>query len=173
MASTILVGRVTVGRFLDRVGHRQALLPCLGATALGMSLVAISQGKVMFLAAALVFGAGFGLVYPAYTAYIMKRIPPWRRGAAFGAMLAAFDTGVGSGSTVMGGLIHQLGFRPAFGIAAALAALSLPHFLSRRNESGSIGERRGHADQRSTPAFRPTSSALWKCDARPNRRCCG
>ena len=90
----------------------------------------------MFVLAALVFGAGFGLVYPAYTAYIMKRIPWWRRGAAFGAMLAAFDTGVGSGSTVMGGLIHQFGFRPAFGIAAALAALSLPYFLLAEKRVG-------------------------------------
>lgn len=136
MAVTILVGRVSVGRFLDRLGHRRALLPCLGTTAAGMALLALAQGKGMFILAALVFGAGFGLVYPAYTAYIMKRIPQWRRGAAFGAMLAAFDTGVGSGSTVMGWLIHQLGFRPAFGIAAALAALSLPYFLLAEKRFG-------------------------------------
>ena len=136
MACTILVGRISVGRFLDRIGHREALLPCLAATAVGMGLLALAQGKVMFVLAALVFGAGFGLVYPAYTAYIMKRIPWWRRGAAFGAMLAAFDTGVGSGSTVMGGLIHQFGFRPAFGVAAALAALSLPYFLLAERRVG-------------------------------------
>jgi MFS family permease len=136
MAVTILVGRISVGRFIDRVGHRRALLPCLAATALGMALLAVANGRVVFLLAAMVFGAGFGLVYPAYTAYIMKRIPQWRRGAAFGAMLAAFDTGVGSGSTVMGGLIHQLGFRPAFGIAAALAALSLPYFLFAERRFG-------------------------------------
>jgi MFS family permease len=136
MASTILLGRLLVGRFLDRVGHRRALLPCLGATAVGMGLLALAQGKVTLILAALVFGSGFGLVYPAYTAYIMQRIPQWRRGAAFGAMLAAFDTGVGSGSTVMGGLIHQLGFRPAFGIAAALAALSLPYFLFAEKRVG-------------------------------------
>jgi len=136
MAVTILVGRMSVGRFLDTVGHRRALLPCLAATALGMTMLAVANGRVMFLLAALVFGAGFGLVYPAYTAYIMKRIPQWRRGAAFGAMLAAFDTGVGSGSTAMGGLIHQLGFRPAFGIAAALAVLSLPYFLFAEKRFG-------------------------------------
>lgn len=136
MASAILVGRLLVGRFLDRVGHRQALLPCLAAAALGMGILALANGTVMFVLAALVFGSGFGLVYPAYTAYIMKRIPWWRRGAAFGAMLAAFDTGVGSGSTVMGGLIHRFGFRPAFGIAAALAALSLPYFLLAEKRFG-------------------------------------
>ncbi len=136
MASTTLVGRFTLGRHLDRIGHRRALLPCLAATAAGMGLLALAHGTVMFVLAGLVFGAGFGLVYPAYTAYIMKRIPWWRRGAAFGAMLAAFDTGVGSGSTVMGGLIHQLGFRPAFGIAAAIAALSLPYFLLAEKRFG-------------------------------------
>jgi len=136
MAATILVGRLTVGRLLDQVGHRRALIPCLGLTALGMTLLSLAQGRVMFVTAALVFGAGFGLVYPAYTAYIMKRIPAWRRGAAFGAMLAAFDTGVGSGSTAMGWLIHQLGFRPAFGIAAALAALALPYFLIAEKRFG-------------------------------------
>jgi MFS family permease len=136
MAGTTLVCRLAVGRLLDQIGHRRALLPCLGLTALGLTLLSLSQGRVMFVVSAIVFGSGFGLVYPAYTAYIMKRIPPWRRGAAFGAMLAAFDTGVGSGSTVMGWLIHQMGFRPAFGIAAALAALSLPYFLFAEKRIG-------------------------------------
>jgi len=129
MAGAILTGRLFVGRFLDRIGPRRALLPCITTTALGMLVLAFAQGTITFLAAAIVFGAGFGLVYPAYTAYIMKRIPHFRRGAAFGAMLAAFDTGVGSGSTVMGWLVDQVGFRGAFGIAAALAALALPYFL--------------------------------------------
>ena len=136
MACTILVGRLAVGRLLDQIGHRRALIPCLGLTAAGMTLLALAQGRVMFVLAALVFGAGFGLVYPAYTAYIMKRIRSWRRGAAFGAMLAAFDTGVGSGSTVMGWMIHHIGFRPAFGVAAALAALSLPYFLFAEKRFG-------------------------------------
>lgn len=129
MAVAMLVGRVTVGRVLDRIGHRKVLLFCLPLTATGMALFAVAQGPVTLVIAALAFGAGFGLQYPAYTAYIMGRIPAWRRGAAFGAMLAAFDMGVGSGSTGLGWLIHQFGFRPAFGIAAALAFLAVPYFL--------------------------------------------
>lgn len=129
MAIAMLVGRVTVGRVLDQIGHRKVLLLCLPLTATGMALFAMAQGPVTLVIAALAFGAGFGLQYPAYTAYIMGRIPSWRRGAAFGAMLAAFDLGVGSGSTGLGWLIHQFGFRPAFGIAAALAFLAVPYFL--------------------------------------------
>lgn len=129
MALTMLVGRLTIGRRLDSMGHRSVLFPCLLMTATGMALVAMAQGRITMVIAGLAFGAGFGLLYPAYTAYIMSRIPAWRRGAAFGAMLAAFDVGVGSGSTGLGWLIHQFGFRPAFGIAAALAFLAVPYFL--------------------------------------------
>ncbi len=129
MAVAILFGRLTLGRTIDRIGPRRVLLPCLSAAAIGMGLLSLAQGPWMFVCAALVFGSGFGLLYPAYTAYIMGRIPFSRRGAAFGAMLAAFDTGVGSGSIALGWLIHQWGFRPAFGVAALLTALAVPYFL--------------------------------------------
>jgi MFS family permease len=60
----------------------------------------------------------------------MRGVSAARRGAAFGAILAAFDTGVGTGSTSIGWLIQHHGFRPAFGVAAALSALALPYFLT-------------------------------------------
>ena len=111
MAVSILTGRLTVGRTLDRRGHRNVLLPCLLAPPTGLLLLALAQGTNTFLISALVFGAGFGLMYPAFTAYVMEHVPTSRRGAAFGAMLAAFDTGIGTGSTTMGWLIHHTGFR--------------------------------------------------------------
>jgi MFS family permease len=145
MAVTMLVGRLTIGRRLDSMGHRSVLFPCLLITATGMALVAGAQGRVTLIIAGLAFGAGFGLLYPAYTAYIMSRIPAWRRGAAFGAMLAAFDVGVGSGSTGLGWLIHQFGYRPAFGIAAALAFLAVPYFLVAEKRLGFSGGPEGLA----------------------------
>jgi predicted MFS family arabinose efflux permease len=60
---------------------------------------------------------------------VMRDVPASRRGAAFGAVLAAFDTGIGTGSTSMGWLIGHLGFAGAFGVAAAVSALALPYFL--------------------------------------------
>ncbi len=136
MAASILIGRLTVGRTLDRRGHRNVLLPCLVAPPAGLLLLALAQGTNTFLVSALVFGAGFGLMYPAFTSYVMAHVPTSRRGAAFGAMLAAFDTGIGTGSTSMGWLIHHTNFRIAFGIAAAVAALSLPLFLFAERRLG-------------------------------------
>ncbi|HYN10742.1 MAG TPA: MFS transporter [Vicinamibacterales bacterium] len=129
MAVSVCAGRILIGRTLDRIGYRRVLLPCLLAPPVGLLILAGAQGRLTFLIAALVFGAGFGLMYPSYTAYVLQHVPANRRGAAFGAMLAAFDTGIGTGSTAMGWLVHHYSFRVGFVVAAGLAALSLPYFL--------------------------------------------
>ncbi len=78
---------------------------------------------------AVVFGAGFGTAYPVFSAYVLQQVTAERRGAAFGAMLAAFDTGIATGSTTLGWVIEQVGYPSAFGIAAATTALALPYFI--------------------------------------------
>jgi predicted MFS family arabinose efflux permease len=76
-----------------------------------------------------VFGTGFGTAYTTFFSHVMARIPPQRRGAAFGAILAAFDTGIGSGSIVTGLVAAQCGIPAGFALAALLAVLALPFFL--------------------------------------------
>lgn len=129
MAAAVLTGRLTIGRSIDRIGHRRVLLPCMALPALGVFLLSMSQGTGLFLTSAIVFGAGFGLMYPAYTAYVMSHVSALRRGAAFGAMIAAFDTGIGSGSSAMGWLVHHVGFRWGFATVAGLGLLALPCFV--------------------------------------------
>ena len=129
MAVSILSGRLIFGRSLDRIGYRTVLIRCLLLPPIGLAILALASGRWSMIAAALIFGAGFGLMHPAFTAYVMARVPFVRRGAAFGAMLAAFDTGIGTGSSVMGWIIDHTSFRIAFGIAAALAACAMPIFV--------------------------------------------
>jgi len=136
MAVAVVIGRLTIGRALDRLGHRRVLMPAFVAPAVGLLLVAFADDRWTVIAAALVFGAGFGLMHPAFTAYVMGHVSAARRGAAFGAILAAFDTGIGSGSSVLGWLIHAHGFRVAFGVASAVAALALPYFLIAERRLG-------------------------------------
>ncbi len=129
MAVSMFSGRLLIGRAIDRIGHRRVLLPSLVMSALGLAATALTTGPVMLVAAGLLFGMGFGLMWPAFAAIIIGRSGPERRGAAYGAMIAAFDTGIGTGSTVLGIAIQRFGYRPAFAAAAALAALSAPYFL--------------------------------------------
>ena len=78
------------------------------------------------------FGTGYGTAYPVYAAYILDRVSPARRGAAFGALIAAFDTGIGAGSLLTGWFIDRHGFHVAFTVAAALSAFAIPYFLAVR-----------------------------------------
>jgi len=129
MAVSLLSGRLLFGRALDRIGHRVVLQRCLLLPPIGLVILAFASGRWSMIAAGLMFGAGFGLMHPAFTAYVMARVPFARRGAAFGAMLAAFDTGIGTGSSVMGWIISRTGFRVSFGLAAVLAACAMPAFV--------------------------------------------
>jgi MFS family permease len=128
-AVTTVLGRLLVGRALDAIGPRRVLIPCLIAPAVGLLLFAIAQGHLTIVLSALVFGAGFGLMHPSFTSYVLRHVPASRRGAAFGAMLAAFDTGIGMGASLLGVVIQMSGFRVAFLLAAVLAGLSVPYFI--------------------------------------------
>jgi MFS family permease len=129
LAIVILVTRPLSGPAADRIGYRRVFAPSLVLIATGLALLAARGTFLSFVASAIVFGIGFGTAYPVFVAYIMHDIDERRRGAAFGAILAAFDTGIGTGSTLTGWVIQRFGFPAAFGTAAALAAISLPYFL--------------------------------------------
>jgi MFS family permease len=129
LAIVILFTRPFAGRLGDRWGYRRVFVPCLVLLSLGLGLLAIGGTRAWMIASATVFGLGLSTAYPVYVSYVMLDVEADRRGAAFGAILAAFDTGVGSGSTVMGWLIQRFGFAAAFGVAGALAALAVPYFL--------------------------------------------
>jgi MFS family permease len=129
LAVVILLTRPLSGPLADRIGYRRVFLPCLLLIAVGLTFLSIATGLTWLIASAVVFGIGFGTAYPVFVAYVMRDITAARRGAAFGAILAAFDTGIGTGSTLVGWLIEHYGFASAFGLAAALSAIALPYFV--------------------------------------------
>ena len=51
-------------------------------------------------------------------------------------MLAAFDTGIGTGSSLMGVVIDGYGFRVGFVLTAIVAAIALPYFLIAEKRLG-------------------------------------
>jgi MFS family permease len=130
LAIVILCIRPIAGKLGDRWGYKRVFVPCLVLISVGLALLSLGGTRGWMIASAIVFGAGFGTAYPVYVGYVMRDVSAARRGAAFGAILAAFDTGIGTGSTSMGWIIQHYGFRQAFGVAAAISALALPYFLS-------------------------------------------
>jgi MFS family permease len=129
VAVVTLVSRPVAGRLGDRLGYKTVLVPCMVLITLGLAVLALADSRMTMMGSAVIFGLGFGTAYPVFVAYVMQHVAPGRRGAAFGAILAALDTGIGSGSMVMGLIVQRHGFPLAFGSAAILSALALPYFL--------------------------------------------
>jgi MFS family permease len=129
-ALVVILTRPLFGPLGDRIGHRRVFLPCLALIVAGLGLLAgIGASKAGLITAAIVFGTGFGTAYPMFVAYVMRHVDETRRGAAFGSILAAFDTGIGSGSIVTGWIVQRHGFAAGYGVAATLAAFAIPFFL--------------------------------------------
>lgn len=129
LAIVVLCTRPITGRLGDAWGYKRVFVPCLVMISCGLACLALGGSRFWMVLSAMIFGLGFGTAYPAYVGYVMQDVTADRRGAAFGAILAAFDTGIGTGSTSMGLLVDRFGFASAFGIAAMLSALALPYFL--------------------------------------------
>ena len=129
LSLAILSTRPFIGRYADRVGHTRIIVPCLVLVVLGIAVLPIADSRAMFALSALMFGVGFGSVYPVLVAHLMHHMPEHRRGATFGALIGAFDTGIGTGSIAIGWMSGRFGFSRAFEVAALLAALSIPYYL--------------------------------------------
>lgn len=129
LSFAILSTRPFIGRYADRVGHSSIIVPCLTMVVLGVAVLTIADSRPMFVVSALLFGVGFGSVYPLFVSLLMKDMPEHRRGATFGALIGAFDTGIGTGSIAIGWMSGRYGFSRAFAVAALLAALSIPYYL--------------------------------------------
>jgi MFS family permease len=131
-ACAMVLTRPFSGTLADRIGPVKVLAPCLLLATLGYALLAFGGSKTMLITSAIVFGAGFGSAYPAFAAFVMRHVEDTKRAAAFGGILAALDTGIGSGSITLGWIIQRHGFPTAYATAACVAALALPWFLFTR-----------------------------------------
>jgi MFS family permease len=129
LALVTLVTRPFIGRLGDQIGYRRLFIPCLVMITVGLAVLPFATTFWHMVLSASLFAVGFGSSYPVFAAYVMQDVGETRRGAAFGAILAAFDTGIGTGSTLTGWLSGRAGFPVAFSIAAVLASLALPMFL--------------------------------------------
>ena len=128
-AAVVILTRPFSGRLADRLGHVRVFVPCLLLIVAAYALLALGGSRGWLLASAAALGLGLGSAYPIFAAWILDHVATERRGAAFGSLLAAFDTGLGTGSISLGWIIEHHGYRVAFGLAAALASLALPYFL--------------------------------------------
>jgi MFS family permease len=147
--SCMAVGMVAMRIVMTRIGfgrNPNRLLPgMLWASVAGLGLLALLPGGASRHAvSALLYGGGYSMVHTLVNTHVLELTHPSRRGAAFGATLFSFDSGIGLGSFLIGNVIGWgcnrfglLGFRLGWTVAAllALAAVPLSYRLLRESKA--------------------------------------
>ncbi len=134
-AMTGFILRFVAGLLSQRLG--MGLLMSLGMALYGVAMVMLSLATQpeTFLLAAIIEGAGFGLLIPMLSVLLANRSEPAQRGRIFGICLLGLDLGGAIAAPLFGEIANSLGYRPLFAIGAAMVFLALGLFLTRANAS--------------------------------------
>ncbi len=137
-AMTGFVLRFVAGMMSKRLGMGLLMSLGMGTYGVAMVMLSVARSPEIFLAAAIIEGAGFGLLIPMLSVLLANRSEPAQRGRIFGICLLGLDLGGAIAAPLFGQIANELGYRPIFGIGAAMVFCALALFLTRANAS--LGE---------------------------------
>ena len=137
-ATFSLVATVLMASPLHRIldARSRALTVACGLAFLGVSslmLATLGAAAATLFPAMVVFGLGFGLLFPSLSASVADQAGSTRRGTAFGIFYAIYSLGVFVGAVVSGGVSGAFSDVGApFYLAAAIPIVAIPVALGIR-----------------------------------------
>ena len=148
MAGGLIISRLHSGKRVDqgfvtqtiRVGITIAIFGALGEALLStIAGASITLGYIAYFLTALLFGYGYGTLFPAYNTLFINLAPNSRRATANATYLTGWDVGIGGGM-LLGGIIATDGYTPCYVLGVALLLVALlffervvtPHFHKHR-----------------------------------------
>lgn len=141
IATTTFSVRFIAGIGADRLGRGAIISYSLICSSVAMFLLWTAQNAAMLLSAALLQGAGFGILIPIMATLMADRSESHERGRAFSLCMMGFDLGLVLGGPLLGGIGEVTGYRYLFCLAAVsiLSGLMLFAVFSGKNLRQSIG----------------------------------
>ena len=142
-AALSIVGAVVMASPIQRAldDRSRPLTVVAGLAGMGAScfvLATLGGSPAGVLAAMVMFGFGFGLLFPALSATVSESADGRRRGAAFGIFYAVYSLGVVIGSVATGQVSEAFAALGApFYVSGVVALLALPLALGMRGRSAS------------------------------------
>src|SRR5213593_1442055 len=113
-----------VGPLVDAFGRRRFMLTGAGLV-IAAALLATTTPSIPLLALVRALqGVGFSAFFVANYSYVLDLTPPERRGWALGIYGVAGLVATAVAPLIGEAIVRKLGFRPLFGLAAALALVA-------------------------------------------------
>lgn len=95
---------------------------------LAFGLFAVCGNTILFYTIALLLGAGFGLVNPAFQSMVINLAEHNQRGTAIATYFTFWDMGIGIGIAIGGMIIEKLNFEWMFIFSAGLIGMGIIYF---------------------------------------------
>lgn len=124
-AIAVMLSRTFGGRLYDQKGIRVIFIPSALSIITGMLLLAFLAHEWMLIAAAFLYGIGYGMVQPALQAWAVNNAPADRKGMASATFFSLFDLGVGLGAMFFGFIAKYFGYGSIYLTAAISVTISI------------------------------------------------
>jgi predicted MFS family arabinose efflux permease len=105
------------GRLADRVGEGRIIPYAFIITSSGILMVIFLGGNFVLILSGLISGSGHGLLYPCLNAIAVRNEPQDIRGKIMGIFTGGIDTGIFSGSILLGYIGKWFGYPVLFLVA--------------------------------------------------------
>ena len=118
MAAASFAIRLISGRLFDLYGVPIILIPGAILSIMGFIILYVAESTLMFSIAAILYGFGFGALFPAIQTWCMNLVEEHEHEGAMAMFLNAFDLGIGGGSLLLGIIAAVTSYQMIYMVAA-------------------------------------------------------
>ena len=122
-AVSVVCSRFFVQQANERLGLEKASVCASVSMLAGVLLLLINISAPILVLTGILFGLGFGIVFPTLVLLLVQRINQTNRGTALGIMIASGDIGNALSTAILGGVAEHLGYVALFLTTALILAL--------------------------------------------------
>jgi len=127
LAITLLLGRALGGRILDIYDRKKVIMLSLAIIAIALVAFLFAKSLGMFILVAVMLGAGWALLYPILTVYVIENVGS-ERGPAMATFTAIADLGSGLGPMIMGIVLEKTDYTIMFVCLIFTAVINFLYF---------------------------------------------
>ncbi|MFC0524355.1 MFS transporter [Pontibacillus salicampi] len=129
-AVTMLLSRPFVGKLFDARGPNVVIYPSLFLYATGLYMLSMTDSSTMLLLSAGMIGLGYGSLVPSFQTLAIQQADTHRSGHATATFFTFFDTGIASGSFILGMVVTYVGYHPLY-VAMSLFVIVIMYLYYR------------------------------------------
>jgi MFS family permease len=124
-AASVICSRLLVQRVIEWFGLEKACMYAYTSMLLGGLLLLFPLSPVVLVLSGLIFGAGFGITFPAYVLLLVHRMGAANRGTSLGILIASGDIANALSISILGGIAEYFGYFYLFLAVSAILAICM------------------------------------------------